>query len=145
MVFCGYKPQRDVVKLTLPRYGSGSRNCATCRFWVRPEIPRFVGALLLLIVTKVLAAGCRPGLPDLGIQYFNPRPCISEEAAESGRFVSLARFCCSCKLRPFRVTPRDSPPTNFPHLHLLGVSYQLEFTSAVRLGTIRCCRLISST
>jgi hypothetical protein len=89
--------------------GNGSRNCATCGFWFVQKFQGLWERFCYLLLHKVLAAGCRPGLPDPWNQYFNPRPCILEETAESGRFVSLARCCCNCRLQPFRGNPPILP------------------------------------
>jgi hypothetical protein len=61
-----------------------------------------------------------------------------QKVGDSCRWLDAAA-AASCN--PFEVTPRFSS-NELPHL--LGVNYQLEFTSVFRLGTIRCCRLISS-
>jgi hypothetical protein len=86
-------------------YGNGSRNCATCGFGSSRNSRTFGSASATYRCIKSLQQDADPVCRIRETNTFNPRPCILEETAESGRFVWLARCCCSCKLRPFRGNP----------------------------------------
>jgi len=56
--------QTSTAYVTWWNYGNGSRNCATCGFWFVQKFQGLWERFCYLLLHKVLAAGCRPGLPD---------------------------------------------------------------------------------